>query len=48
MIRSKEVIQRELDGVGNHSGEIHLEMNMERKGLSSMMRGVFLYVSSPG
>ena len=46
--RSKEVIQRELDGVGNHSGEIHSEMNMGRRGLSSTMQGVYLYVPPTG
>jgi len=37
MVRSKEVTLQGLDEVGSHSGEIHLEMNMERRVLSSMM-----------
>ena len=47
-VRSKEEIQQEQDGVGNHSGEIHSEMNMEKRGLSSTMPEVYLYVFPPG
>jgi hypothetical protein len=46
--RFKEVTQQELDGVGNRSGVIHLEMNMGRRGLSSTMLGVYLYVPPSG
>jgi cyclophilin family peptidyl-prolyl cis-trans isomerase len=45
--RSKEVTQQELDGVGNHSGETLLGMNMGRRGHSSTMQGVYLYVNPP-
>jgi cyclophilin family peptidyl-prolyl cis-trans isomerase len=43
-VRFKEVIQQELDGVGNRFGEIHSEMSTERRELSSTMQGVYLYV----
>jgi hypothetical protein len=34
--------------VGNRSGVIHLEMNMGKRGHSSTMQGVYLYVPPPG
>jgi len=47
IVRSKEEIQQELDGVENRSGKTRSETNMERKELSSTMRGVFWCVSPP-